>query len=375
VFFADDVTPEKIASYLEEQDGRLLIASAEGTVFEIVKGRYSEAANFDVFLKGHSGDPLRVGRVWRKGEFVEQPALSLALAVQPDVIRGLATNASLRGRGFLARLLYSIPTSKVGTRTIAPAPTSPEAEEEYYEAVQAVWCVAAPPDEGLSLTAGKVRVHWLTFGPEADRLMREFENYLEPQLAEGAELFHLAGWANKLAGACARIAGILHVAKLIAEGKDWCNTPISGDTAAGAIALGRDYLLPHAQAAFVEMGADERLESARRVWESIVRRLGSADAAHSAHGGPCVSRRDLLNWNRRAFPSVEQLDPVIEYLCGTYYLRPIEDPTRQPGRGHKSPTYEVNPLALAEPGPPVRTERTERTESTEEDSLGDAWEG
>ena len=71
----------------------MLLASAEGTAFEIAKGRYSETANFDVFLKGHAGDPLRVGRISRDSEAVNSPALSCALAVQPDVISGLAEQA------------------------------------------------------------------------------------------------------------------------------------------------------------------------------------------------------------------------------------------------------------------------------------------
>jgi replicative DNA helicase len=118
--FCDDVTPEKLANLLARQGGSMLQASAEGTAFEIAKGRYSETANFEVYLKGHAGDPLRVGRISRPGDTVEQPALSMALAVQPDVIRGLAEQTSMRGRGFLARFLYSLPTSCVGRRKVAP---------------------------------------------------------------------------------------------------------------------------------------------------------------------------------------------------------------------------------------------------------------
>jgi hypothetical protein len=59
--WCDDVTPEKLANLIARQGGRMLQASAEGTAFEVAKGRYSETANFDVYLKGHAGDPLRVG--------------------------------------------------------------------------------------------------------------------------------------------------------------------------------------------------------------------------------------------------------------------------------------------------------------------------
>jgi len=114
--FCDDVTPEALGKLLVRQGGRMLLASAEGTAFEIAKGRYSETANFDVFLKGHAGDPLRVGRIGRDSEAIDHPALSCALAVQPDVISGLAEQATMRGRGFLARWLYSLPVSAEADR-------------------------------------------------------------------------------------------------------------------------------------------------------------------------------------------------------------------------------------------------------------------
>lgn len=88
---ADDATPEKVSSLLHEQGGRLAVLSAEGDVFELMAGRYSNGvANFGVFLKGHAGDNLRVDRQGRPAEFVQNPALTLGLTVQPEVLRGLA---------------------------------------------------------------------------------------------------------------------------------------------------------------------------------------------------------------------------------------------------------------------------------------------
>ena len=105
---------------------------------------------------------------------------------------------------------------------------------------------------------------------DADKLLQSFESWLEPQLAEGEPLSYLAGWANKLAGAIARISGILHMAQTIGEGESW-QQPISAKIVADAIRIGRDYLLQHAQAAFGKMGADIDIESARRVLAWIVR--------------------------------------------------------------------------------------------------------
>src|SRR5262249_19399744 len=156
----------------------------------------------------------------------------------------------LRGRGFLARFLYSLPTSKVGGREIAARPVSADAENGYRNGVEALWIVPAGDEATI-----------LHLGQHADLALREFEKWLEPKLAPGETLSCLAGWANKLAGAIARIAGTLHITTLMGEGKEW-RCEISAATVSRAIRLGRDYLLPHAQLAFNEMGADDKQDKA-----------------------------------------------------------------------------------------------------------------
>jgi hypothetical protein len=345
--FCDDVTPEQLARLLARQGGRMLQASAEGTAFEIAKGRYSETANFDVYLKGHAGDPLRVGRVGRDADVVDRPALSLALAVQPDVIAGLAENASMRGRGFLARFLYSLPLSRVGSRQVAPEAVPLAVSIRYRDGMLALWRTTGTVD-----MAGKPSPHWLRFSPEADDLMRAFEGWLEPQLADGEALSYLAGWANKLAGAAARIAGVLYVAESFETDRPW-SEPVNAATVAATIRLARDYLLPHAQAAFGIMGDDPLAEDARRAVRWLQERFSeSCEPVNRVNGvgishGAVVSRRDLhanvFGGRRR----VDEVDAVLALLVKLLYLRPESDPPR---KGHKtSPRFEVNP-ALAEKG-------------------------
>ncbi|MGO9154341.1 YfjI family protein, partial [Mycobacterium sp.] len=132
---ADDITPEAAASVLAEQGGRLAIITAEGGIFDIIAGRYSNnIPNMDVWLKGHSGDPMKVDRKGRPPEYIRRPALTLGLMLQPAVLNAIAANRQFRGRGLLARILYAYPVSKVGYRAIAPA--SPDQTTiEGYEAV------------------------------------------------------------------------------------------------------------------------------------------------------------------------------------------------------------------------------------------------
>ena len=95
----DDCSPERLAGLLQEQDGKIAILAAEGDTFDIMGGRYNSGSpNLGVYLRGHAGDTLRVDRVGRPAEYVKNPALTLGLAVQPDVLRGLIHKPRFRGR-------------------------------------------------------------------------------------------------------------------------------------------------------------------------------------------------------------------------------------------------------------------------------------
>ena len=113
----DDTTPERLATLLSLHGGRMAVMSPEGgEVFDQMGGRYatSRLPNFGVYLKGHTGDTLRVDRVNRPAEYVKQPAVTVALTMQPDVLARLMDTPGFRGRGLLGRFLYAMPPSLLG---------------------------------------------------------------------------------------------------------------------------------------------------------------------------------------------------------------------------------------------------------------------
>jgi hypothetical protein len=333
----DEITPEKLTQLLVRQGGRMLQAGPEGTAFEIAKGRYSESANFDVYLKGHSGDPLRSDRINRGREAIDSPALSLALTVQPDVIRGLADETTMKTRGFLARFFYAVPISLVGNRRIAPPAVPTDVAAAYQENMLALWHVAGKVDE-----QGKPAPAWVRFAPPADAALRDFEQWLEPQLGEGRELAHLAGWANKLAGGIARIAAILHLATAI-DGGGSIPATIDVETVEAAIRIGRDYLLPHALAAFALMDANPHVSEAKRVLHWLSH---SVNSVNSVTREGKISKRDIHAHLFGGHYSSEEVDAVVDLLVKRGYLRLFVEPTKQ-GAGRKpSPRYEIHPSVL-----------------------------
>ncbi len=326
-YITDDCSPERLSTLLSEQDGRMAVMSAEGDVFDLMAGRYTRdgSPNFGVYLKGHSGDTLRVDRVGRPAEFVKDPALTMALAVQPEVLRGMVARLAFRGRGLVGRFLYAVPKSLLGYRDTDPPSLPTHVRQSYHDKVRSLLEMPFGTD-----AVGRPAANILTLSEEGQRYFRIFEKDLEPRLAEFGDLGHMTDWAGKLAGATARMAAILHMAEHADEPAPW-GTAISGETVLKAIVIA-EFLIEHAKAAYGEMGSDPTVEAARCLLAHIERR----SLTHFA-------KRDLFQTVKGRFRRAADLDPPLELLIEHGHLRPRAGERRQgPGRP-PSQVYEVNP--------------------------------
>lgn len=324
---ADDCSPEKLASLLRDQEGRMAVMSPEGDVFEMMAGRYSSngMANFGVFLKGHAGDTLRVDRVSRPSEFVKKPALTLGLTVQPDVIRGLMAYPGFKGRGLLGRFLYAMPVSLLGKRDTDPPPMTEEMRTPYRLRIRNLLALRPGLDQFGNRTPWTLR-----YGPEAQERMKAFAAWIEPRLAESGDLGVMTDWGGKLVGAVARITGNLHMAEFVGREKPW-QIPIQLKTVENAILLG-EYLIAHAKAAYAEMGADPLVEEAMYLVRWIRRK-----------GLRRFTRREAYQDARRRFKKVEEMDPPLQLLVEHGHIRQEASPPRKGAGRNPSPVYAVNP--------------------------------
>lgn len=313
--FVDDVTSEKLTSVLAENKGRAAVVSAEGGIFDIISGLYSRNVNIDVFLKGHSGDTIRVDRIGRASESIIHPALTMVLAVQPEVLNGLMSNNTFRGRGLTARFLYSMPKSTVGSRSFSTKPI-PEGVRARYRALIETILSSDNEQEPISLDDGAREV--------LEDLFNEIEGRLKGDLAE------ISDWAGKFVGAVLRISGILHVMKYP---KDSMFDAVDRETMEHAVIIGR-YFLTHAKAAYSLMGADTVNKDAQHLL-SFIKRERLAE----------FSRRDAMRLCR-SFKTADSLQPVLNRLCEYGYIavKP-QEPVSGIGR-RPSEVYVTNPAVL-----------------------------
>ena len=192
----DDITPEALCSRLAESGGVVSVLSAEGGLFETMAGRYQGGVpNLDAFLKGHAGDIIRVDRKGAESQIIGRPCVTLALTVQPEVLRSLVDKPGFRSRGLVARFLFSLPVSTVGARHVTPDPVPESIGDRYCKSISHLLreteALSDPVVLKLSTDASK---EWIDFSAAT-----------EPRLkAAMGDLAHMQDWGSKLPGGVAR---------------------------------------------------------------------------------------------------------------------------------------------------------------------------
>jgi replicative DNA helicase len=342
-----DATQEAVARLLNEQHGAISVMDAEGCgPVALMLGRYSDgAAAVDVYLRGHAGDALRVDRVGRDPIIVDHPRISMGITVQPAVVEQLGERRELRGLGLLARILWCQPQSTVGKRDVDPPSVPSELVARYHQAIHALLGRDALADGELSDVAVS-REAWMK--------LRSFMEELEPRLAESGDLAPIADWASKLAGAVARVAGLLHIATHGGPG----HRAITADTMTAAVVIGR-YLLAHARKVLGQMGAsDPVLVDAKAMLSHLRQRKVTA-----------ISRRDLHQALRKGyegrFRRAEDLDAPLSMLVERGWVR-LREQRDGDNKGRPSVIVRVNPRELGWPQKPQKAQKVEREQSEAE---------
>jgi replicative DNA helicase len=348
----DDATPESVASILADQGGRLAVLSSEGDIFAIMAGRYSAGApNIGVYKKGHAGDELRVDRRSRS-EIVRRPALTMGITTQPEVMRAFGQNAIFRSEGLLARFFYALPKSTIGARKTDTDPIPDHIRNTYYhrmltllENVNSRNSRNSRNEENRDSESSNskkniyidnsIYIYYVNLSTPSRALFFSFKGWVEPQLGPYGNFHTIADWANKLPGAVLRVAGLLHMAQVAAYNSynpQNSNDEIDEATMHRAIRLAH-YLIPHAQAAYAEIGADPSVEGARSVLRWIEKT-----------GLRAFAKQECYQGCKGTLKRADDLNPVLSLLCDHGYLREIEAPDRV-GPGRKAaPSYEVNPV-------------------------------
>lgn len=311
----DDVTVEALDSLMAEQGGRFAILSSEGGLFTELSGRYSPNTDISNVLMAHAGDPIRVDRKGRPSEFIEDPALTVGIMIQPGILAEATNNRSFMESGLMARFLYSWPPSMVGYRSVDPEPVSEHIAQAYRDTLYLLAYDARKA--GVTTT--------LTLSPEADKARLVYAEEVEQELAPGGSLAHMQAWSSKVVGAAVRMAGLFHAAT------EKNSTTVSGESMDAGILIAK-YFTAHATRVFDGLSEGAATHALARRVVSLIRRKEL----------DWFALRDLIGAAPTWLPTREVAQPVVELLVELGYLYEVV-PERKPGPGRPPATkYRVH---------------------------------
>lgn len=307
-FIGGNATPESILQILAENGGATSQLDDEGTLFEVLAGRYQDVPDLNPWITGYTGKkPLSSDR---KGgsETVNRPAVSVLTLTQPYVFEQVLDNPRMGGEGFVARFLIASPEPVREWNEGVPIP---EAVERGYKAAVKRLLTLKPAT--------------LTLTTEAKRIFNEWRRELfELGWGEWNQL-HQRGFVSKYEGATVRLAAILH----LWEEQD-TEEPIDAATMRNAIAL-IHYFAGHTLHLLGTQGG--LTASAKETLALLIK-----------EGEPQQREREIKQalTKRKTFPSGEAVDAALDELTRSGYLRRIEVSSG----GRPSPTIELNPELL-----------------------------
>ncbi|SEP51121.1 Protein of unknown function [Rhodospirillales bacterium URHD0017] len=204
-----DVTSEKLTRNLATNWPAAGIVTSEGGIVfgGHALGRDSASRTMSAFNELWSGATLTVDRATSDSYAVRNARLSVGIQVQPSVLAAfMERERNSRGSGFLARFLFSAPTSTQGQRKFRDAPTDWPALGPFNRRISEL-LAATPtidPEGGLVLPL-------LDFTPEAKAACAAWHDLIESQLGPTGEMANVRDLASKAADNLARLAGLFHV--------------------------------------------------------------------------------------------------------------------------------------------------------------------
>jgi len=323
-----DATPEALLVQMAAQGGRGIFYTDEGDFLNILGGSTygngKSLPNIGGVMKAYDGDPVSVVRKGQGGSIdIPEAHLSLTLGLQPQLLDNFANNPNLCDRGLPQRLLFFIP-EPIGSIDVNAIGDAPEELMQDW-AAKITRLASLHRENPLEMTCS----------PEAAQIIRDFWQYMvDAQDGVFGENDALYAWASKAHGKAARLAALL----TLLENPD--AREMSLKAAQSAVALMKEYFIPHAVRAFC--GAHELPQPV----ESLLKVIRSAIMAGAAY----IKHADLKEKVRKQKQfkgpqAAEAFSTGLAELIAAAYIRPYQLPANANGRPSDG-AYALNPALV-----------------------------
>lgn len=231
--FVEDITSERLANVLAENDERTCYFSSDARKFiDVTMGCYKDKGTDEaLLLKSFSGDSCSVDRNNGQHIYLRNPLVNITVAVQPDKAMYLFRHKSLKDSGLLARFLCVC--GQTEPRLLPETPILLNADLE--TKVHNRWKALLNEDlikKPVIISADK----------DVYPLYRDYYNSIQQRLSSNESIaIFMERWAEM----AIRIAGSLHMYEFSAE------EPLSADTFQKAIKIQETFFAPQ-QMSFID---------------------------------------------------------------------------------------------------------------------------
>lgn len=316
---ASDITSEALAIKLAAQGERIMVADAEGDIFDTLAGRYSASPGITILLHAYTGETHYEDRVGRASIRLDRPAVTMCVATQPHVAQEALSNPRFVGKGLIARVEFAHPESvkeryRRGASSGQP-PVPPSVRSDYTKRIA---------DLVLSLHGEARRTAQLDNAAQL-RMKQVVALYKARRYGDDGDLAgspELETWVAKSAGRVARRALHLHMAEHGPKGADLL---ISAETVRRAAEIEEWYIVNAKQAfgvASIE-NADRRkpevkIEDAKAMSAWLIR-------AHSADPFKPIRISKLTATGPKRLRQKTKRDAVLDLLVDLNHIVRTKD--------------------------------------------------
>lgn len=336
-----DSTREATTKHLSERFPIAAIISAEGGT--VLGGNSLNQASIvgplAFFNSLWSNESFSVNRAGDGETTLENVALTMSIAVQPDVVEKFLDKGDqmARGIGFLARALTCYPETTQGKRPYKSPPEAFPAVDAINETIGVL--LRMLPEH---IEDGALRRKVLNLSPEAKEVWIKYYDSTEAEQLQGSAFEFVRDVAGKSADNAARIAGILHLF-------DTDDPFVIGDEiSASHMESGADiaaYYLEEAKAYLATTDLPENI----RLSQYMSDRLRSYISKRKTHPSSIkdtllwneISKRNFLRMGGSRVQKLSSVNPLIDELLAAHHLTDY-----QQGKRSDSVVLTINPRLL-----------------------------
>ena len=295
-----DITPERLATVMAENNERMAIVSDEAGILTV--DRYANrgvAKKVDIYLQSFTGEPVAVHRQGAPTIRLDRPLLAIVTGAQPHAVHHALNDPELRERGFSDRFLTASTNVLAGNVDIDHDVWDHEVAKAYDEHLRALadqWGSWGRPAT-VTLSA-EARARYSSWSRETLSMSAD------PGL-DGQD-----GWLSKARQSVARIAALLH----LSEGHAY-DVEVARETVDQAIEVGEWFIAHHARE--VELPGTEM---AAKLLDALVRIATKSEGpagcrATDLEKGPFVARRELGRSAPVGLRKIDDFTPPLEVLA------------------------------------------------------------